>query len=214
MKTIKLMVFDFDGTLVASGGDLAASVNHTLGVLKIPLLDPGTITGFVGDGVAKLIGRALGDEHRHRSAEAMEIFRAHYADHLLDTTILYPGVRDTLEHFRDTKKVIITNKLYAYTVKIADRLGIVDYFEEIFGADSSPARKPDKERLLPLLEGYGADRTDTVVIGDGINDILLAKNSGTLSCALLNGLGDRVRLCSLRPDYCCEEIAELRKLFV
>ena len=118
MKTIKLMVFDFDGTLVASGGDLAASVNHTLGVLKIPLLDPGTITGFIGDGVAKLIERALGDEHRHRSAEAMEIFSAHYADHLLDTTILYPGVRDTLEHFQDTKKVIITNKLYAYTLSL------------------------------------------------------------------------------------------------
>lgn len=213
MKTIKLMIFDFDGTLVASGDDLAASVNHTLGALGIPHLDRDEIIGFIGDGVAKLVERALGDEHRHRFHEAIGIFRDHYAEHLIDTTTLYPGVHDTLEYFRDTKKVIVTNKLYAYTIKIAEELGIVDCFEEIYGADSSPAKKPDKELLLPLLERYGAERTDTVVIGDGINDILLAKNSGTMSCALLNGLGDRARLLSLRPDYCCEDITELRELF-
>ena len=213
MRTIELMVFDFDGTLVYSGDDLAASVNHALCALGIPVLDRETIIGFVGDGVVKLIERALGGEHRDRFDEAMGLFRAHYAEHLLDTTTLYPGVAGMLEYFRETKKLIITNKLYDYTIRIAEALGIAGYFEEIVGLDSLSLRKPDRDLLVPFLERYGVQRTDTVVIGDGVNDILLAKNAGTLSCALLNGLGDRGRLLSLRPDYCCEEIAQLQELF-
>ncbi|MBW2599746.1 MAG: HAD-IA family hydrolase [Deltaproteobacteria bacterium] len=213
MKKIEMMVFDFDGTLVYSGDDLANSVNHTLKKLGMPVLDRKTIIGFVGDGVARLIKRSLGDERHDMFDEAMEIFKAHYAEHLLDTTVLYPGVRDILEHFKDRKKLIVTNKLYSYTLKIAEELGIDGYFEAIIGADSVPRRKPDSGLLIPLLKEYGVGKRNTVVIGDGVNDILLAKNTGTLSCALLNGLGDRDRLLSLGPDYRCEDISELKKLF-
>jgi len=213
MRKIGLMVFDFDGTLVYSGEDLANSVNHTLRELGIPVLDTEKLIGFIGDGVVKLIERSLGDEHLGRFDEAMKLFRAHYAEHLLDTTILYPGVLGVLEHFRDTKKLIITNKVYDYTLRIAEALGIAGHFEEIIGQDSSSIMKPERELLIPLLEKYGVEKTETVVIGDGINDILLAKNTGTVSCALLNGLGDRARLLSLRPDYCCEDITQLKELF-
>lgn len=213
MRKIGLMVFDFDGTLVYSGDDLAASVNHTLVKLGIPVLDKEKIIGFVGDGLVKLIERSLGDKCPGSLDEAMDLFRTHYAEHLLDTTTLYPGVCDVLEHFRDTKKLIITNKVYDYTLRIAEALGIAGYFEEIVGMDSSSLRKPDRELLLPLMVKYGVGKGDTVVVGDGINDILLAENTGTLSCALLNGLGDRDRLLSLGPDYCCEDIAELKELF-
>ncbi len=213
MKKIDLMIFDFDGTLVYSGNDLVNSVNHTLKQLGIPLLDRKTIIGFVGDGVARLIERSLDDKHSELFDQAMEIFKAHYAEHLLDTTGLYPGVTDVLEHFRDRKKVIVTNKLYGFTLKIAEALGIDGYFEDIIGLDSFPRRKPDPGLLIPLLERYGVDKRKTVVIGDGVNDILFAKNTGTLSCALLNGLGDRDKLLSLDPDYSCEDISELKELF-
>jgi len=213
MKQIELMVFDFDGTLVYSGEDLANSVNHTLKRLDMPVLDRETIIGFVGDGVARLIKRSLGDKHRDQLGEAMEIFKTHYAEHLLDTTVLYQGVRDMLEHFKYRKKVIVTNKLYSYTVKIAAELGIDVYFEDIIGADSASFLKPDPGLLTPLLEKYGVEKEAAVVIGDGVNDIFLAKNTGTLSCALLNGLGDRDTLLSLDPDYHCENISELEKLF-
>ncbi|MEA3487135.1 MAG: HAD-IA family hydrolase [Thermodesulfobacteriota bacterium] len=213
MRKIDLMVFDFDGTLVYSGDDLANSINHTLKKLGMPVLERKTIIGFVGDGVAKLIERSLGVGYHDRFDEAMEIFKVYYAEHLLDTTGLYPGVPDMLEHFKDRKKLIVTNKLYSYTLIIMEELGITGYFEDIIGLDSNPCRKPDPGLLIPLLEKYGAEKTETVVIGDGVNDILLAKNTGTLSCALLNGLEDRDRLLSLDPDYHCEDISELKELF-
>ena len=213
MKKIDLMVFDFDGTLVYSGDDLANSVNYTLKQLGVPVSDKKKIIEFIGDGVIKLIERSLGDGYHDSFDEAMEIFKAHYAEHLLDTTILYPGVPDMLEHFKDRKKLVVTNKLYSYTLKIAEELGITGYFEDIIGFDSASCRKPDPGLLMPLLKEYGAEKTETVVIGDGVNDVLLAKNTGVLSCALLNGLGDRDRLLCLDPDYYCEDISELKELF-
>ncbi|MCK4534019.1 MAG: HAD-IA family hydrolase [Syntrophobacterales bacterium] len=213
MKKIDLMVFDFDGTLVYSGDDLANSINHTLKKLGMPVLERKIIIGFVGDGVARLIERSLGDGYHDRFDEAMEIFKVYYAEHLLDTTGLYPGVPDMLEHFKDRKKLIVTNKLYSYTLTIAEELGITGYFEDIIGLDSASCRKPDPGLLIPFLKKYDVEKAETVVIGDGVNDILLAKNTGTLSCALLNGLGDRDRLLSLDPDYHCEDISELKELF-
>ena len=90
MKKIDLMIFDFDGTLIYSGDDLANSVNYTLKQLGIPLLDRETIIGFIGDGVTRLVERSLGDKHCELFNRAMEIFKVHYAEHLLDTTGLYP----------------------------------------------------------------------------------------------------------------------------
>jgi phosphoglycolate phosphatase-like HAD superfamily hydrolase len=67
--------------------------------------------------------------------------------------------------------------------------------------------------FIPLLERVNAVYNDTVMIGDGINDIMLAKNTGVLSCALLNGLTRRDILLGLEPDYACEGLRELIKIF-
>ena len=112
MKHIDLMIFDLDGTLVNSGGDIVASVNYTLETLAIPAKKPKEILSFVGDGVQKLIERSLGKESQHLSDDAMDIFSDYYAKHMLDTTSLYDSVIEVLDHFRDKKKVIITCLLY------------------------------------------------------------------------------------------------------
>jgi len=213
MKQIDLMVFDFDGTLVNSGGDIVASVNYTLKNLGIPMMEPEAIIGFVGDGVQKLIERSLGHDFQDQFDEVMKIFTAYYAEHMLDTTTSYPGVLDILQHFHDKKKVIITNKRYRFTRAIAEALNIEKYFDDIIGADSTPYRKPDPRLLSPLLERFGAGCERTVVIGDGVNDILLARTTGVLSCAFLNGLGRSDVLLAQRPDFVCENLSELRSLF-
>lgn len=213
MKSVDLMVFDFDGTLIDSGGDIAASVIHTLKVLGIHEKDTDTIINFIGDGVQNLIEKSLGRDNRDRHQEAMEIFSSHYELHMLDTTNLYDAVIDTLFHFREKKKIIITNKRKHYTLKMAKAFGLVEYFDEIIGSDSTPYKKPDPRLLYPVIERCHAETDKTVVIGDGVNDILLAKNAGVRSCALMNGLTRRDILLSLNPDYYCEEISELKNLF-
>jgi phosphoglycolate phosphatase len=207
------MIFDLDGTLVNSGGDIVASVNYTLETLAIPAKKPKEILSFVGDGVNKMIERALGNEFQHIFDEAMDIFSDYYARHMLDTTSLCDSVIEALDHFRDKKKVIITNKQKYFTLKMTDALGITKYFEEIIGADSTAYKKPDPRLFIPLIERFGAAYNDTVVIGDGVNDIMLAKNTGVLSCALLNGLTHRDILLTFNPDFACEGLRELLKIF-
>ena len=213
MKHIELMTFDLDGTLVNSGGDIVASVNYALKSLDIPTKSHEEILTFVGDGVNKMIERALGKDFQHSFDRAMDIFSDYYARHMLDTTCLCDSVIEVLNHFRDKRKVIITNKRRYFTLKMTDALGISKYFEEIIGADSTAYIKPDPRLFIPLLERVHAVYDDTVVIGDGVNDIMLAKNTGVLSCALLNGLTRRDILFALDPDYACEGLRELIKIF-
>lgn len=213
MKHIGLMIFDLDGTLVNSGGDIVASVNYTLKSLDISTRTQEEILGFVGDGVNKMIERAIGEDFQHLFDRAIDIFSDHYARHMLDTTGLCDSVIEVLDHFHNKKKVIITNKRRYFTLKMTDALGISKYFEEIIGADSTAYKKPDPRLFIPLLERFHAVYDDTVVIGDGVNDIMLAKNTGVLSCALLNGLTQRDILLALDPDFSCEGLRELIKIF-
>lgn len=213
MKPIDLMIFDLDGTLVTSGRDIAASVNYALETLGLPKLEEGIILEFIGDGVKILIERSLGMASHDRFEEALNLFSRHYAEHMLDTTVLYPGVQELLRHFHDKKKVILTNKRYRYAAALSDALRLTPCFDEILGADSTPYIKPDARLVGPLLERYQVYPDRTVVIGDGVNDILLAKNAGLLSCAVLNGLTSRETLLNLRPDFICEDLSDLIDLF-
>jgi len=213
MESVDLMAFDLDGTLVSSGEDLAASVNHTLQQLGLPALPAATIRGFIGDGTRMLVGRALGPRAEEWLERAMPIFSAHYAEHLLDHTTLYPDVLDVLDHYRDKKKILLTNKKQQYSLKIAEGLGIASRFLAIIGEGGSPYRKPDPRLLQMVMERWGATPRRTVMIGDGVNDILLAKAAGAMSCAFLGGLTEREKLLSLAPDRTCEALAELKNLF-
>ena len=214
MKSIDLMIFDFDGTLVNSGMDIAVSVDYTLEMLGLPPKGADTIIRFIGDGVQELIQKSIGPDNGDRYQEAMGIFSSHYDEHMLDRTSLYPHVMEVFHHFQEKKKVIITNKRECFTLKMVDAFGINKYFDEIIGADSTPYRKPDPRLLYPVMERYGAAPDKTLVIGDGVNDILLARQAGVLSCALLNGLTQRDILLSLHPDFFCDDISEVLNLFI
>lgn len=213
MKPIELMIFDLDGTLVDSGTDLAASVNHALTALGRPPLPKGEILAHVGDGVRKLVERSLGENGASLRERALSLFLSYYGEHLLDTTAPIPGVVDVLEHFAAVKKVVLTNKLERFSVRIVETLGLARHFEGVRGMDSLPYVKPDPRLVTYHLETYGARRERTVVVGDGVNDVLLARGGGVMSCALLNGIEDRRRLLELGPDFTCEDIRELKDLF-
>jgi phosphoglycolate phosphatase len=213
MKSVDLMIFDLDGTLVTSGPDIAASVNDTLATLGLPAIEEAMILEFVGDGVKKLIERSLGPALQVRSEEALIIFSRHYEEHMLDTTTLYPGVIEVLRHFHEKKKVVLTNKRHRFAAAMINALRLTHCFDDILGADSTPYIKPDARLAGLLLTRFGARPDRTVIIGDGVNDILLAKHAGLLSCALLNGLTGRETLLNLKPDYSCEHLPEITSIF-
>jgi phosphoglycolate phosphatase len=214
MKKVDLMIFDLDGTLVSSGADLIQSINYTLNALKLKEKPEKEILSFVGDGVRKLIEKVLGQDHIKYREEAMIIFTDYYSNHLLDNTVLSPQVEAVLNNFKNKTKIILTNKRYNFTLTIAQGLNIAQYFVEIIGADSTPFQKPDRHVIDYILNKYGVAKENTIIIGDGINDIAVAKNSGILSCAYLNGLGNRQDLLNLNADYYCDDLLEINSLFL
>jgi len=210
---VDLMIFDFDGTLVNTGDDLAHGINYTLQMMNLPEIAPEVILTFVGDGVGRLIERALGkggDEQR--KSEALEVFSRHYEEHLLDNTVPYPGVLDMLNHFHGKRKIILTNKRFCFTEKICEGLHMRDYFIDIIAGDSTPFLKPDPELLNIIQERHPFRRDQAVIIGDGVNDLLLAKNTGLLCACHLNGLGKKEDLQALQPDMTFEHFTELKGL--
>jgi phosphoglycolate phosphatase len=213
MKELDLMIFDFDGTLVTTGTDLAQSINYTLDTLKLEKKPEEEIISFVGDGIGTLIQRALGQDNVKYQEEAMGIFADYYGKHLMDNAGLYPHVEEVLKNFDNKTKIILTNKSYDFTLMIARKLNIEKYFAEIVGIDSTPFAKPDRRIIDYLLDKYRAAKEKTLITGDGRNDILVAKNSGILSCAYLNGLGGRKDLLNLNADYYCEDLLEIKSLF-
>lgn len=213
MKKVDLMIFDFDGTLADTGADLVTSINYTLTAMRLNARSSQEILSFVGDGVKKLIERSLGEDHHDRLNEAMNIFTGHYEKHLLDQTVLYPHIEDVLKFFNHKMKVILTNKRHHFVLAIARGLHIDRYFMEIVGADSTPYQKPDQRVVEYLLSRYNVAPQKAVIIGDGVNDIAVAKNAGIASCAYLNGLGDRETLIQMKADFYCENILEVNTLF-
>ena len=213
MKKIDLMIFDFDGTLVSTGTDLVQSINYTLNALNLQEKPEKEIISFVGDGVNKLMERALGKDNTGFQKEAMLIFTDYYGKHLLDNTVLCRNVKKVLDNFEQKTKIILTNKRYNFTLSITKGLKIEKYYAEIIGADSTPFHKPDRRIIDYVLDKHKSVREKTLIIGDGINDIIVARNSGILSCSLLNGLGNRDDLLNLKADYYSEDILEINSLF-
>lgn len=213
MKSVDLLVFDLDGTLVDSAVDLAESVNYALSTLGLSRISLETVKSYVGDGVAVLMKRALGGDSEGHFPRALELFRDYYADHLLDSTTLYPDVPELLYYFNAKKKVVVTNKTEKYSKSIVRSLRIGDYFLDVVGEDSTPFKKPDPRLLNLVMEKMNVTPGRTVVIGDGPNDILLAQGAGAVSCAFLNGISGREKLLSLNPDMTCERLSDLKSLF-
>lgn len=213
MRYIDMLVFDLDGTLISSGVDIVASVNYMLSVMEKQTLSYDEAIDYIGDGVKILIEKALGCTSPAEFDKALKIFSQHYLEHMLDTTDLYPAVRGLLSHFRSKTKVIITNKRAQPTERIIEAFHLNEHFAEIIGADTTPYMKPDPRVLMPLMARYRVAGDRTLVIGDGPNDILLAKKAGAVSCALLNGLTRPAVLLALQPDYACEDIGEVSALF-
>ena len=209
MNEFDLLMFDLDGTLLDTKEDLALAVNLCLKELGFPEKETETIYQYIGDGVRKLLGRAIGFDSGPEFESAIGVFRRHYLEHLIDTTRFYPGVREILEHFREKKLAVVTNKPADYTSRIMDGLKIRDYFTLIVGSVPGTRLKPDPQMLLEAIDDLEVIPKRALMIGDGVNDILAARSAGARSCAVGYGLTRPEILKEAQPDFFCDEIGQL-----
>ena len=167
----------------------------------------------IGRGVDHLIRSFLPQKFQEKFGEARELFLHHYGDHLLDTTVLYPHVKETLEYFGRKKRAVVSNKLHHLTVAVLAGLGIETCFDAVLGGDSLPERKPDPEPLNRVLGTFGINPAMALIVGDGAADIEAGKGAGVFTCGVTYGLGDKEELLQANPDILIDNLGQLADHF-
>ena len=208
-KRIDLVMFDLDGTLADTGHDLASSVNFTRAHFDLEPLPERSIHAQVGRGVEYLIKHALPEKSPDDFSHVLHVFLGHYERHLLDRTVLYPGVRDVLDYFCAKRKVVVSNKMYRLTLAVVRGLGVEDCFDAIFGGDSAAEKKPHPALLHVALRRFQLSAASAVIVGDGDTDIEAGKRAGVMTCGVTYGLGDKSDLISAAPDLLIDDLTEL-----
>jgi phosphoglycolate phosphatase len=206
---IRLLVFDLDGTLVDSKLDLALSVNAMRAQLGLEPLAHDIIATYVGHGVRNLMRRSLGEEATEETLQrALEIFLAHYGEHLLDHTVIYPGVREALEELQGRHLTVLTNKPVGFSQVILDGLGVAHYFRCVYGGNSFEQRKPHPVGVAKLMADLNVPSRETMIIGDSDTDVLTGRNAGVWTCGVTYGFGAHT-LADAPPDFTIHDLREL-----
>ena len=210
-REVDLFLFDLDGTLADSKKDLAAAINHTLINLGMDPLSDDDIVELVGSGISKMLKSASGDSDE----EKFNTFRTYieYLDsHLLDHTVPFPGVMDTLAGL-EKKKAVVTNKLNYMAEKVLLGLDLMPHIDLIIGSDSTPKMKPEPEPILLALETFEADPARTVMVGDTVDDIASARAAGVIACGVTYGFGTRDSLEEAGAHVIIDRITDLADYF-
>ncbi len=209
MKRFDLVVFDLDGTLVDSSGDICAAVNATLTQLGLPARSLEEVRRFVGDGVRHLLALALGDA-RSRIDEALPLYRAYYAAHLVTRTQPYPGIAELLPRI-EQPLALATNKAHALATGLLDAFGWSPRFACVIGGDTLPVQKPDAGVLLEVCRRTGTTPARALMVGDGPQDLGAARAAGTAFCGVTWGFRSD-ELASLRPEHLVDSAEALRRV--
>lgn len=216
--TIKLLIFDLDGTLIDSRLDLIHSVNAMLRNCGRPELPDDVIASYVGDGAPMLVRRALGDpKDQSAVAQALEYFLTYYRAHKLDHTHLYPGIREMLAAASTSNGIqrcmaVLTNKPVVPSRQIVEALGVASFFAAVYGGNSFPTKKPDPQGVQTILKETGSTAAETVIVGDSSVDVITGRNAGLWTCGVTYGFAPHT-LCEAPPDVVVDNPAELAQLF-
>ena len=202
VDSLKLLVFDLDGTLIDSAQDLCNSVNAALANFGRPPLPDEVIAGYIGNGALMLVRRAFSlDDGAEPNElflnEAHKFFLDYYREHKLDYTYAYEGVLEALDALHKVHDqadappramAVLTNKPVRPARAICDALGLAPYFLNIYGGNSFSTKKPDPEGLFALMSEANATPEETVMIGDSQVDVQTARNAGAWSIGCTFGL--------------------------
>lgn len=193
MREFETYVFDLDGTLLETLKDLAASTNFALRQYDMPEHSIEDVRMFVGNGVKKLMERAIPNGLENpKFEEVYATFRQHYLNHNLDTTKPYDGIPELLRELkgRGKKLAIVSNKFYAATQDLA-RHFFPDTIEVAIGERENIKKKPAPDTVVEALRQLGVSKEGAVYIGDSDVDIMTARNSGLPCASVLWGFRDK-----------------------
>jgi len=207
---IDLVIFDLDGTLIDSIVDIAGALNHVLRLKGHPTVTVDAVRRMVGDGVSMLVRRALnevapaaGPPSDATVNEMAETIWQYYVDHPCVDSQPFDGVIKVLDELaaRGVAIAVLTNKPGDVARALFDVLGMRSRFTDVIGDMDGYARKPSPEAVAVLMRKSGATAGRTLMVGDGIPDVGVARAAGVASVACLWGYTPAASLMAENPTH-------------
>ena len=193
MKQYDTYIFDLDGTLLATLGDLTASTNHAMRAFNMPEHTIDDVRRFVGNGIKKLIERAIPDGvDNPLYNNVYDVFMEHYMKHNLDTTRPYDGIPELLAELkRRGKKMAIVSNKYCTATEALCRHFFNDYITVAIGESETVRKKPAPDSVFEAMRRLDAAPATTVYVGDSEVDVATARNSNLPCISVLWGFRDK-----------------------
>lgn len=215
----RMILIDLDGTLIDSVPDLAFCVDAMQRALGLPEHGEAKVRNWVGNGVERLVRRALigqldGEPDEILFQQAYPLFMGLYAEHTAERSVLYPGVREGLEFLQSQgyRLGCVTNKAEQFTLPLLKELGIADFFELIVSGDTLPRKKPDPLPLLHAAEHFGVEPKDALMLGDSMSDVKAARAAGFGIVCVSYGYNHGQDIREFGPDAVIDSFLELEAL--
>jgi phosphoglycolate phosphatase len=210
---LRAAMFDLDGTLLDTLGDLDAAVNETLRTLGLPTVDAPVVERYIGKGSEYLLRQVLA--HVGAPAETFDrgwdVFMQNYRAFNGRHAQVYPGVREGLAQLRDggLRLACITNKPGEFARDILRTKGLAGSFEFVFGGDAFERKKPDPLPLLKACEALGAPPAATLMVGDSRNDAAAGRAAGCPVVLVTYGYNHGEPVRAMDADVFLDSLAQI-----
>lgn len=213
---VKMVMIDLDGTLIDTAPDIAACANRMLRELGRPEWPEATVRTWIGNGVPRLVKRALTGEMwaeppQALYEQALAAFQKHYAANVSQLSRPFPGVVEGLKQLQDRgfSLACITNKAEAFTLPLLRDLGLHGYFQLVLSGDSLPKQKPDPLPLTHACRHFGITPDHGVLVGDSSNDVAAARAAGMPVICVTYGYNHGHDIRESHPDAVVDSLTEV-----
>ena len=219
LRSPRMILIDVDGTLVDSVPDLAYCVDELMKALDRPVHGEAKVRNWVGNGVERLVRRALigqldGEPPDADYARAYPIFLELYAENTSKRSRLYPGIREGIDWLKSQGYLLgcVTNKAAQFTLPLLEDLGVRDDFAIVVSGDTLPVKKPDPAPLLHAAQHFGVTPAESLMVGDSVSDVKAARAAGFQIVCMSYGYNHGVDIRTADPDAVIDSLVELRGL--
>ena len=219
MMKPRMILIDVDGTLVDSVPDLAYCVDAMMEHLRRPPRGEAAVRNWVGNGVERLVRRALigqldGEPDEADFERAYPVFLELYRENTSKRSVLYPGIREGLDYLAAAGYPLgcVTNKAAQFTEPLLRDLGVRDSFSIVISGDTLPRRKPDPMPLLHAAEFFGVEPADALMVGDSVSDVKAARAAGFAIVCMSYGYNHGQDIREARPDAVMDSLVEIEGL--
>jgi len=211
----KMVIFDFDGTLVDSAPGIWKTANEMAKLYGRKPVSMKEVTTAVGTGLDNFMEDVFPLQLKQHSMEEMlSTYRRIYKKSFAYGLKVFKNVRNTLKYITDRgiRTAIVSNKLKKYVDEICRYAGIERYFDITLGSESVKKLKPNPESVFYIIKKFGVKKENVIMVGDSQYDVMTAKNAGIASAFIAQGYADLKKVKRLKPDFYFNDIGKLRDI--